>query len=503
MEDTNKISSLRITFDKSHLSSIGERMYSQSLDLIRELVANAYDADSSRVEISVGSQSLTVRDNGSGMDRAGLEQYFTIGSAYKKSNPVSSKYKRARIGEFGIGKFAVLSLCDRFELYTSSSDYAATVIFDRQDFEHQQDWTVPIIEHTPTGKQGTYVTLYNVKKDISLLDLERYLTNLFPLTDPHFSIVLNERKLEPKYIAGERIRIQEYTKFGTIKGEIILASLMLSKESIGIGIRVKGVLIKRSLFGVDANDSLSFRKVTGEVNADFLLMKTDRSDFITDREEYELFEKIMIKKLKRAVLKMEKRQVSYQDKKSEKVLSDVLLMIRGALRRNNTMFISGDLPLFARHKTKNLIASEITDGIIGTELSQKKSLPKTEDEELKKLVKEAVKKLKPKLRGRVKTLMKDEQRIIKKIKIGGTELLVSFAHLGEEEKESFVDGGIIFINRDHALYKQIETKTDLMFYHLIRLVSQELIKFAYPKNIEVAFDWQGKLMKDCYQGREE
>lgn len=78
------------------------------------------------------------------------------------------------------------------------------------------------------------------------------------------------------------------------------------------------------------------------------------------------------------------------------------------------------------------------------------------------------------------------------------ELLISFAHLGSQEKESFVDGGIIFINRDHPLFKKVDGKTGLVFYHLIRLVSQELIKFAYPKNIDVAFDWQGKLIADAY-----
>lgn len=35
-----------ITFDKSHLTTIGTRLYAESLDLVRELVANAYDADS-------------------------------------------------------------------------------------------------------------------------------------------------------------------------------------------------------------------------------------------------------------------------------------------------------------------------------------------------------------------------------------------------------------------------------------------------------------------------
>ena len=44
---------LAITVDKSHLITIGEKLYTQSIELIRELVNNAYDADSSVVEVEI------------------------------------------------------------------------------------------------------------------------------------------------------------------------------------------------------------------------------------------------------------------------------------------------------------------------------------------------------------------------------------------------------------------------------------------------------------------
>lgn len=102
------------------------------------------------------------------------------------------------------------------------------------------------------------------------------------------------------------------------------------------------------------------------------------------------------------------------------------------------------------------------------------------------------------MRSRIKTLLRDDQRIVKKVKIGGSEFLVSFTHLGEEERESFIEGGIIFINRDHPLFKKTEGKTELTLYHLIRLITQEIIKLTNPRNLEIAFDWQGKLIKDAF-----
>lgn len=44
---------LPITVDKSHLITIGEKLYSQSIELIRELVNNAYDADAAVVEVNI------------------------------------------------------------------------------------------------------------------------------------------------------------------------------------------------------------------------------------------------------------------------------------------------------------------------------------------------------------------------------------------------------------------------------------------------------------------
>ena len=42
---------IKVTVDKSHLLTLGERMYVESIELIRELVNNAYDADATEVEV--------------------------------------------------------------------------------------------------------------------------------------------------------------------------------------------------------------------------------------------------------------------------------------------------------------------------------------------------------------------------------------------------------------------------------------------------------------------
>ncbi len=54
---------LPVTVDKSHLITIGERLYSESIELIRELVNNAYDADATEVEIKMTEECIQVIDN--------------------------------------------------------------------------------------------------------------------------------------------------------------------------------------------------------------------------------------------------------------------------------------------------------------------------------------------------------------------------------------------------------------------------------------------------------
>lgn len=134
-----------VTIDKSHIVTIGERLYAESIEFIREIVNNAYDADATLVEIVLTEDSIELRDNGSGMDRQGLRQYFNIGSPQKLQASKSPVYGRDRIGKLGIGKFASLSACKRFEVITKKGDYVGRIIFDKEDWEKMSgDWQLPL-----------------------------------------------------------------------------------------------------------------------------------------------------------------------------------------------------------------------------------------------------------------------------------------------------------------------------------------------------------------------
>ena len=247
-------STIPITVDKSHLTTIGTRLYAESLDLVRELVANAYDADAMTVKITLSETELTIEDDGTGMDRDGLTQYFTIGSDFKRIHPTTFLFKRQRIGEFGIGKFAVLSLCNRFSIYTRKNAYSATVIFDKDQFEAKKSWEIPVLEQEVVGGgHGTKVMLHDLRYTIGLDLLEKRLRQQLPLTEKNFRVILNGIRILPHVVPGRRYKIRELTECGQISGEVILSSLILSTEQVGIAIKVRGMTIRREMFGLDAH----------------------------------------------------------------------------------------------------------------------------------------------------------------------------------------------------------------------------------------------------------
>ncbi len=491
-------STIPITVDKSHLTTIGVRLYAESLDLVRELVANAYDADATTVKLTLTENELIVEDDGAGMDREGLTQYFTIGSDFKRANPTTPLYKRARIGEFGIGKFAVLSLCNRFSIYTRKNSYSATVIFDKEQFEAGSNWEIPVLEQDIAGDgHGTKVTLHDLKYPIGIDQLERRLRQQLPLGQKGFRVILNGTRIVAHVVPGRRYKIREFTPHGVVAGEIIISSLLLPSEQVGVAVRVKGVTIRRETFGLETLRQLPARRLTGEINADFLPLTSARDNFLQNTAELAAFHALMEKKVRRIARDIKATSASRLDIKTDTALSNALSQVKQALKKNPDIFLMHDLPLFTGAVVKNAVLEQ---GLGATTVA--KSLGKTSKKS--KTSQEFVSEISNrKHRSLVKTVLKDKDRVIKRVKIGGLNLVCSLSHLGEDEGESFVEGGIIFVNRDHPLFDHTAKDDELSAYHMARLITQELVKLANPERVAQAYDWQSRLLTDSLVDRKK
>lgn len=105
---------------------LGRESVSKVESAIIELIKNSYDADSNIcfLYFDITNNSLFLIDNGTGMTKQIIEDYWmTIGTDNKKTDYISLK-GRIKSGEKGIGRFALDRLGSMCELYSKNNEEA-------------------------------------------------------------------------------------------------------------------------------------------------------------------------------------------------------------------------------------------------------------------------------------------------------------------------------------------------------------------------------------------
>lgn len=492
-----------ITLDKSHLITIGERLYSQSIELIRELVNNAYDADATCVDILLTKESIVIQDNGSGMDLDGLKQYFNIGSVEKLQQPLSPRFRRPRIGQFGIGKFASLSACRRFEVITQKSSFAARVVFDKKDWATSGDtWEVPleILERDPGRGDGTTLRLLELTKNFGESDVEQRLIEGVPLRAPHFEVHLNGRRIPPRAHTGIRIPVLDGTSFGLVTGEIVLVpASSASLKEVGIEVKVRGATICRELFGMESWGK-AVARIRGEIHADFLPVTSDRSGFVRDSDAYQSFAEVMGRVMGEVRRQLHSLLGEKENRRAGKALNEALRRIHRALMANPELAPLGALPQgeedprggdaaqLARHVApKTTEVREVPDSASQSPPldSDATAAPPSEAEAPK-----------PKRRPAAQRLTTNA--VLRKMKFGSLGISCCLDHFGEDAEEVFSEGTVIYINRDHPLYRREMKNPKTYVLHVARLLTQEIALMKDPADPRQAFTRQSRLLKDAF-----
>lgn len=482
---------LEVTVHKSHLVTIGERLYGEAVELLRELVNNAYDADAAEVHITITPEEVVVKDNGTGMDLEGLKQYFNIGSPEKRLNRVSARFGRDRIGEFGIGKFASLSAARRFEVWTQKGPFQATVWFDKDTWETSGDaWTLPLKMGSPSPNQpnGTRVSLQGLTKGFDLAEVERRLMEAIPIQAPNFAVYLNGHRLESRPLAGQHIPFLEGTPYGVVHGEIIVVPASQANPiEAGIACKVKQVLVRRDFFGIEAWGAVASRLV-GEANADFLPLTSDRNDFIRDTPEYQAFQTVMHEVMLRVRQVLDQWVDIKESRRTKRVLSDVLQWVREALIRNPAYCPEGLIPIAEGPSTHG------PPGFIPG--PQPKSSLEFEGESPAQARDPASPKAKRTKRPQVKWLT--PSAVIKRLKLGQQGLSCCIDRLGPETPECYTEGTVVYINRDHPLHRKFAQDKEAYALYLARLLTQEIALMKQPRSARQAFERQSVLLRDVF-----
>jgi len=147
---------LSLETDDRVLARVTDGIYRQPASAIRELIANAYDADATEVVVLMDPprySQILVRDNGNGMTAGVLVNLIQhIGGSAKRTpagqrlgvtdpkDPRLSRGGRKLIGKIGIGMFSVSQLTRQFTIITKPKEenyrYTAVVTLHRYTDEY-------------------------------------------------------------------------------------------------------------------------------------------------------------------------------------------------------------------------------------------------------------------------------------------------------------------------------------------------------------------------------
>lgn len=344
------------------LKAIGPRLYPDASTGIIELVSNSYDADATSVRINVKPNEIAVADNGSGMGEELLVNFFTLGKSIK----APSKLGRQPIGQFGIGKFAILAMADKFDVYGAYDLGDGVFEYRRAEFDGRaidddtllEDIGIPITQITkaewearllatgvpidpetkhPLDEYGTGVIIVLQElRSIFSEDLIRakVVERLSHTFKNQFDVYVNSDLAEERYIHGARYVVDEDTEYGKITGEVIAAPDTFELgDMVGVRVQVRGRMVKRELFGADAYDYETSRQITGYIDAEFLndLITPDRTGFVESPQTAAVKDS-MLSVLKEVINKENLSRSNDMAQKQSKMLNRAVRQVTAVLR---------------------------------------------------------------------------------------------------------------------------------------------------------------------------
>ena len=113
----------RMSISLNVLNHLGLNLYSNTPAVIAEVIANAWDADATEVKVDfdIPQKTITVTDNGHGMDLRDInDKYLHVG--YEKRDRKVSDFRtpggRKPMGRKGIGKLSLFSIANKIFVYS-------------------------------------------------------------------------------------------------------------------------------------------------------------------------------------------------------------------------------------------------------------------------------------------------------------------------------------------------------------------------------------------------
>lgn len=200
----------KFNIDLNVLNHLGLSLYTNTPAVLTEIVSNAWDADATEVHIDIDKENgtITIADNGHGMNLDDVENKFlNVGYARRKDNRATSPtYKRNVMGRKGIGKLAMFSLANEVSIFTKAEEdeivaIKVNVTDLREAIEQQQEYNTENIEDIScfTKRHGTTIVLSDIDKQINTTAtyLKKHLARRFSILGQQFNfkVFINQEEV--------------------------------------------------------------------------------------------------------------------------------------------------------------------------------------------------------------------------------------------------------------------------------------------------------------------
>ena len=319
----------KMEFDIGTIKHLGLQMYSTLPPVIGELVANGWDANASKVEITIpdtpldpGTSEIVISDDGIGMsDQDVRNKYMITGRDRReseKSDETPKPLKRKVMGRKGIGKFSSFGIAKEIEIESVQDGETSRFIMNydkmiEQAAERSVDFQA--LPTTGTASNGTKITLRKFTKfnsrRIPIDRLRKGLARRFSVIggQSDFEIVINGSPISPqerdlsalldkdadgnRYIWNyEDVRIkddEDWTVSGWI-GALDRTTPNLDGIDRGIALMARGKLVQEPfVFEAIVGQQYALSYIIGELHVEFVddtedTIGTNRNALVWDTE---------------------------------------------------------------------------------------------------------------------------------------------------------------------------------------------------------------------------
>jgi len=300
-----KIPTFTMPFQMRTIEHLGLRLYSTLPPVVSELVSNAYDSESRRVEVTLPTDSILdtseviVRDYGHAMGTDEIQnEYLPIGRNRRGRNSdrmQSKSGKRLVTGRKGLGKLSAFGIAEEMEVRSVKDGFAVTI---RLNYQEIKTWSEtrgdapyePTVIQARSGEtkdsDGVEITLRKLhrKNRVNEDIVRRGLAKRLSFIGPQFEVLVNGKAIQP----GDRVqsskceksaiwRVEDLPHGNEVGNGLVVTGWIgflstTSQAERGIDIFAHGKSAELGSFFEYPSTHAQFARASlvGEVHADFL-----------------------------------------------------------------------------------------------------------------------------------------------------------------------------------------------------------------------------------------